>query len=415
VEVLERAVGEPPEEDRDTHQALEAELIGIALREPDLYEWAGERLAQVSHEQAPEGYGGRALLCLQAAYDSHLGRERAACVERVEQALSDATLFEQAGDWVCWVAADVLHVADELERARQIGDEVRERARITGAVFLYAAASGFRAVVSLAGPAGGSRSRCSRSARGVAAARPRLPALPGELAHPDAGRARRSRGRRPRPRTLIRPGPARPDRRGRLALRSRPPAHRPRPNAPGTVGLARLRRSTRRVGCRNPAICQWRSRAALAHARLGGDREEAAPLAAEAVELARAWGAPRPLGAALRAQALVHDADIEILRESVNILDNSPGRLELARARRPRGGAAPGGTPRRGARAAAPGRGARRRLRHLTVSGPLGIVVRAWEPGGVGMAVCPLSLDDLGGVAAGVVGCPGPLIGTCSR
>jgi hypothetical protein len=40
--------------------------------------------------------------------------------------------------------------------------------------------------------------------------------------------------------------------------------------------------------------------------------------------------------------------------------------------------------------------------------------VRAWEPGGVGMAVCPLSLDDLGGVAAGVVGCPGPLIGTCS-
>jgi hypothetical protein len=168
-------------------------------------------------------------------------------------------------------------------------------------------------------------------------------------------------------------------------------------------------------GAATPPICQWRSRAALAHARLGGDREEAAPLAAEAVELARAWGAPRPLGAALRAQALVHDADIEILRESVNILDNSPGRLELARARRPRGGAAPGGTPRRGARAAAPGRGARRRLRHLTVSGPLGIVVRAWEPGGVGMAVCPLSLDDLGGVAAGVVGCPGPLIGTCSR
>jgi hypothetical protein len=28
----------------------------------------------------------------------------------------------------------------------------------------------------------------------------------------------------------------------------------------------------------------------------------------------------------------------------------------------------------------------------LTVSGPLGIVVRAWEPGGVGMAFCPLSL-----------------------
>lgn len=38
---------------------------------------------------------------------------------------------------------------------------------------------------------------------------------------------------------------------------------------------------------------------------------------------------------------------------------------------------------------------------------------RAWEPGGAGMAVCPLSFDDLGGVAADAVGCPGPLIGTC--
>lgn len=58
------------------------------------------------------------------------------------------------------------------------------------------------------------------------------------------------------------------------------------------------------VGGRNPALVAWRSQAALAFMRLG-DRGEARRLATEELALARAWGAPRALGAALRAMGLV--------------------------------------------------------------------------------------------------------------
>jgi hypothetical protein len=50
----------------------------------------------------------------------------------------------------------------------------------------------------------------------------------------------------------------------------------------------------------------------------------------------------------------------------------------------------------------------------LTVSGPLGMVSELGSPAASVWLFGPLSLNDLGGVAAGVVGCPGPLIGTCS-
>src|SRR5215468_11769154 len=53
------------------------------------------------------------------------------------------------------------------------------------------------------------------------------------------------------------------------------------------------------LGGRNPAFMAWRSQAALALLQLG-DRDEARRLAAEELELARTWGAPRALGAALR-------------------------------------------------------------------------------------------------------------------
>src|SRR5262249_19687159 len=57
------------------------------------------------------------------------------------------------------------------------------------------------------------------------------------------------------------------------------------------------------LGNRNPAFMAWRSPAALALLQLG-DRDQARRLAAEELELARTWGAPRALGAALRAAGL---------------------------------------------------------------------------------------------------------------
>ena len=101
-------------------------------------------------------------------------------------------------------------------------------------------------------------------------------------------------------------------------------------------GLEELLASGRRElewGAPNPAITPWRSSAALVCAQLG-DPEEARRLAAEEVSLARAFGAPRCLGVALRAAGLVEEgpARVQLLREAVEVLEDSYGVLELARS-----------------------------------------------------------------------------------
>src|SRR6266550_2760963 len=82
-----------------------------------------------------------------------------------------------------------------------------------------------------------------------------------------------------------------------------------------------------------PGPISWRSEAALAHLALG-DRESAERLAAEELELARAFGAPRALGVALRAAGLVAGGDrgASLLREAIDALEHGDARLERARA-----------------------------------------------------------------------------------
>jgi DNA-binding CsgD family transcriptional regulator/ribosomal protein S18 acetylase RimI-like enzyme len=86
-------------------------------------------------------------------------------------------------------------------------------------------------------------------------------------------------------------------------------------------------------GARNPALCPWRSRAALAALQLG-NREEADRFAAAELEDARRWQAPRPIGIALRAQGLIEGGDggVDLLREAVTELERSPSPVEHARA-----------------------------------------------------------------------------------
>jgi DNA-binding CsgD family transcriptional regulator len=82
----------------------------------------------------------------------------------------------------------------------------------------------------------------------------------------------------------------------------------------------------------NPTMVPWGSTAALAAAATG-DLQRAQELAEEELELARAFGAPRAVGIALRARALVSsraDERIERLREAVNVLEHSPARLDHA-------------------------------------------------------------------------------------
>jgi ATP/maltotriose-dependent transcriptional regulator MalT len=79
-----------------------------------------------------------------------------------------------------------------------------------------------------------------------------------------------------------------------------------------------------------PAVAPRRSTAALALAARG-EHERAAALADEELALVRAFGTPRAIGIALRANGLVA-ADIEVLRAAAQALAGAEARLEHARA-----------------------------------------------------------------------------------
>jgi len=87
------------------------------------------------------------------------------------------------------------------------------------------------------------------------------------------------------------------------------------------------------VDAPNPSLSAWRNGAALASLALG-DAEAARARATEAVELARAFGAPRALGGALRVLGLVESGEqgLTHLREAVATLESSPAELERAQA-----------------------------------------------------------------------------------
>ena len=96
--------------------------------------------------------------------------------------------------------------------------------------------------------------------------------------------------------------------------------------------LAAGRGLVEEFGMANPAVSAWRSRAALAAAQLG-QLDQARELSDDELGRARAFGAPRPLGIALRARGLVEGDDgLDLLRESVQVLTLSPARVEHARA-----------------------------------------------------------------------------------
>jgi DNA-binding CsgD family transcriptional regulator len=102
------------------------------------------------------------------------------------------------------------------------------------------------------------------------------------------------------------------------------------------AALADLRatdEAMRRWGVSCPGLQPWCSTLAEA-LRSAGDLDAARPFALEGVELARGFGAARPLGIALRVQASCEAGPtaLELLGEAVEVLEGSEARLEQARA-----------------------------------------------------------------------------------
>ncbi|NGO72737.1 helix-turn-helix domain-containing protein, partial [Streptomyces boncukensis] len=113
-----------------------------------------------------------------------------------------------------------------------------------------------------------------------------------------------------------------------LAARGRLRLLRGRP-AEGLRDLDECHRRLTAWGWRCPALPAFRSHAALALAR-AGRRAEAEETARSELDLARRFGAPRTLGVALRTLGLVRGGaeGLALLRESAEVLEGSPARLE---------------------------------------------------------------------------------------
>ena len=101
----------------------------------------------------------------------------------------------------------------------------------------------------------------------------------------------------------------------------------------GAARLLEVGERERGLGWRGASQFTWRSQAALALAA-EGDYARARQLADEEVELARAAGARRALGIALRGSALLGEGDARsrLLEEAVAVLERSGADLEHARA-----------------------------------------------------------------------------------
>ncbi|MEU8782739.1 AAA family ATPase [Streptomyces sp. NPDC048637] len=92
-------------------------------------------------------------------------------------------------------------------------------------------------------------------------------------------------------------------------------------------------RRLEQCGWLNPALLPWASAAAFLHLYLG-ERKPAVELSALEVERARAWGAPGPLGRALRVHSHMLEGpdSTEVLLEAVEVLWHSANRFERCQA-----------------------------------------------------------------------------------
>jgi DNA-binding CsgD family transcriptional regulator len=116
----------------------------------------------------------------------------------------------------------------------------------------------------------------------------------------------------------------------------------------------------------------WRSLKAQALARVGR-QAEAVALAAEEVDLARAWGSPATVGRSLRVLGTAEGQDgIAHLEEACAVLEDAPARLEQARAL-----AALGEGRRRGRRPTDAREPLRRALELAEIAGATPLVERA--------------------------------------
>lgn len=322
--------------DAELERLLDAALITKDLFVPTLHVEALERLERVRSRPPGDTLGEQLLLSLLAYHDARAGAPSAVAVPLARRALAEGTLVKGDPSGAAFVpACNVLAMAD-LDEVLAIYEDALAEAHRRGSTFAFAAVKVFRAQTFVWR---GDLGEAEAEAREALAASETWGASARFSGHSAAflADALMEQGRLDEAVDALADfGESLPDSARLLYLRDSSARLRIlRGDLAG--GVAELRDAGRRfesVGSRNPAFIAWRSPAALALHQLG-EQEEARRLAGEELELARAWGAPRALGVALRAAGLIEGGEhgLALLGEAVQVLDGSPAKLEHAKAR----------------------------------------------------------------------------------
>ena len=335
--VYARGLEELGDADAELARRLEAGLIMNGLFAPSRHGAALSRLERVRDQADESTLGQKLLLSLLAYHDARAGVPAAETVPLARRALAQGALAKADVGAAFVPACTVLAMAD-LDEVLVIYADALAEAHRRGSTFAFAAVKVFRAQTFVwrgdlgeaeadarealaAGEAWGASARFAGHATAFLA-----DALmeQGKLDEAAAALARAGFGE------------SLPDT-ARLLYLADSSARLRILRGDVAGGLAELLDAGRRfdsVASYNPAFIAWRSPAALAMHQLGNE-EEARRLAGEELELARIWGAPRALGAALRATGLIAGGKrgLALLEEAVQVLDGSPAKLEHAKAR----------------------------------------------------------------------------------
>jgi DNA-binding CsgD family transcriptional regulator len=334
--VYSRALDELGGADPELARRLEAGLITNGLFMPSRHSAAVARLERVRNEPGDATLGKKLLLSLLAYHDARAGAPADEAVPLARRALAQGLLAKADVGAAFVPACTVLAMAD-LDEVLVTYEDALAEAHRHGSTFAFAAVKVFRAQTLVwrgdlgeaeadardalaAGEAWGASARFAGHASAFLA-----DALMEQGNLDDAAAALARAGGESLPATA------------RLLYLADSSARLRILRGDVAGGLAELLEAGRRfesVGSPNPAFIAWRSPAALALRRLGQE-DEALRLATEEVELARAWGAPRALGAALRATGLIEGGErgLTLLEEAVQVLSDSPAKLEHAKAR----------------------------------------------------------------------------------
>jgi DNA-binding CsgD family transcriptional regulator len=323
--------------DSELERLLQAGALNIELFAPSLHAAALKRLERVRSRPADETVGEKLLLSLLAYHDARAGAPAAEVVPLVRRALGGGTLIRSDVFGAVVPSATVLAMAD-LDEVLAIYEDALAEAHRRGSTLAFAAVKVFRAQTllwrgDLAGAEGDARDALAAAREWGPSARFSGHAAAfladaliekGRLDEAAAALARSGMDEMPPSSTRL--------------LYFRDTAARLRVlRGDLTGGVAELLDEGKyheSVGHRNPAFMAWRSPAALALLQLG-EQHEARRLAREELELARAWGAPRALGAALRAAGLIEGGEhgLSLLDQAVQAVADSPAKLEHAKAR----------------------------------------------------------------------------------